>query len=141
MYKLTGYDERVTEEALNCERCGRAIPVLPLWTALSKRAKLTCRDCGHGVTHDYLMQRAEKQEFAKAVILAYGLLAQFGWVNYDTLVNAGVDGNPHKIGGLLTGLARAGLIKRAQPETRLGRYVDPRPVFVPGPRFPAVKVA
>lgn len=131
----------MTDKALNCERCGRSIPVLPLWTALARRARLTCKDCGHVVTHDYLMQRAEKEEFAKAVIMAYGLLVQFGWVNYDTLVNAGVDGNPHAIGGMFSGLARAGLIQRAQPATRLDKFVDTRPVFVPGPRFPGVKVA
>lgn len=75
---------------------------------------------------------------AKAYILAYGQLVNYGWTNYDSLVNAGVQGNPHAIGGLFSGLVRAGLIKRAEAPTKskLASFVDPKPVFVPGPRFP-----
>jgi len=93
------------------------------------------------VTRDYLTARAEIDEMAKAMLVAYGQLVQFGWVNYDSLANDGVVGNPHSIGGLLSGLARAGLIQRAEPVTKLGSLVDPKPVFVPGPRFPAAKAA
>lgn len=119
-----------------CERCGRPIPVFPLWTALSRRARLSCSDCGHQVTREYLTLRAERDETAKAVLVSYGQLVQYGWINYDSLANDGVSGNPHSIGGLLSGLARAGLIQRAEPPTKLGVLVDPKPVFVPGPRFP-----
>jgi hypothetical protein len=130
----------VTEKGLGCESCGREIPAKPLWTALSRRARLHCSGCKHQVTQNYLMAQGEVNEAAKAMILAYGHLAKFGWMSHDSLENAGVVLNPQMIGGLLTGLTRAGLIRRGSPsDSVLARLVDPRPVFVPGPSFPTIK--
>ena len=130
----------MTEKYLCCEGCGREIPAKPLWTALARGARLHCSGCKHQVTHEYLMAQGEVNESAKALILAYGQLAKYGWMSHDSLENAGVVLNPQTIGGLLTGLSRAGLIRRGSPaDTVLAKLVDPRPVFVPGPTFTPAK--
>lgn len=127
---------------LRCEGCGREIPAKPLWTALARGFRLHCSSCKHQVTHDYLMKQGESNEVAKALILAYGQLAKFGWMSHDSLANAGVVLNPQTIGGLLTGLTRAGLIRRgAACDSALDKLVAPRPVFVPGPNFPRAESA
>jgi hypothetical protein len=122
---------------LCCEGCGREIPAKPLWTALARRARLHCSGCKHQVTQDYLLKQGEVNATAKALIFAYGQLTKFGWMSHDSLENAGVDLNPQTMGGLLTGLTRAGLIRRGSAcDSALARLAAPRPVFVPGPNFP-----
>lgn len=126
---------------LGCEQCNREIPTLTLWTALQRNSRLVCSACGKQVTSDYLAQRAEVDEKAKAILLAFGLLNTYGWVSYDALVNAGCAADPQTVGGLLTGLTRSGLIRRGVGKSSpLADIVDPKPVFVTGPKFP-VRVA
>jgi DNA-directed RNA polymerase subunit RPC12/RpoP len=122
---------------LGCEQCNREVPALALWTALQRSARLVCSQCGRQVTKDHLVKQSETDQETRALLLALGLLNTFGWVSYDALTNAGVDANPQMIGGLLTGLVRSGLLRRGVGKSSpLLDIVDPKPIFLPGPRFP-----
>jgi hypothetical protein len=124
--------------------CGREIPVLALWTALSVRARLKCSACGCQITYEFMVQRAEESEYAKAVIVAYYLLVRFRWVSVDAIENAGVQLDPKVVGGIFTGLQRAGLIHRIGGVPKaVHLLVEPEPkvMFEPGPRFPAPQAA
>lgn len=123
---------------LSCEGCEREIPATALWSACARKARLQCRECRRQVTHESLSRLAESSEFAKAALVAFAQLVRYGWTSADAIENAGVHADPRALGGLITGLQRAGFIRKAEREPRnpVLSIVDPKPVFLPGPMFP-----
>jgi hypothetical protein len=115
---------------LSCE-CGREVPVIVLWTALSKDTDLRCRACGSCLTIACLRGLAEDNAYVRTVYAVYAQIVRYGWTSSDALVNAGVNDDTQMIGGLLTGLRRAGLIQKIKESGRAK--------FEPGPRFPHSK--
>jgi len=133
---------------LACEGCGRTIPPVALWTAWARRAKLSCSECKWQVTSDFLFAKAEESEYTKTLVVTYTQLVRFGWTSAEVIAHAGVTVDPRDLGGILTGLQRAGLIQRVgtpprevQIDLMLDSKVEPNPVFVPGPRFPMPNTA
>jgi len=132
---------KATTGNLSCEGCGREIPATAIWSACARKARLECSNCKRQVTHQSLLRLAEESEVAKAALVAFAHLIRYGWTSADAIKNAGVQCDT-RLGGLLTGLQRAGYIAKAGGEPRrpvLGVLVDPKPVWVPGPMFPTVR--
>lgn len=128
-------------KSLSCEGCGREIPATALWAACARKIRLQCSNCRSQVTHASLLRLAEESEVAKAALVAFAHIIRYGWTSADAIKNAGVQVDP-RLGGLLSGLQRAGMIQKAgnassEPgRALLGTLVDPKPIFIKGPLFP-----
>jgi hypothetical protein len=118
--------------------CGRSISVMALWTAFTRGKQLKCGGCGQRIDPKSLAVDAD--DYTASVMAAYTQLVRYGWTSSDSIKNAvELRGNPRILGGLLAGLQRAGLIKKAGDAheiENLSAIVDPKPIFVPGPLFP-----
>lgn len=131
------------KEKLSCV-CGRSIPVIAVWTALSRARPLRCSDCGATVTRQSLLDKADGGSvYGRVVFALYRQLMTFGWTSASAITNAVPQADDGQaIGGLLAGLVRAGLIQRGDPppsasSVHVGLVTPPSsPVFVPGTTFP-----
>ena len=121
--------------------CEREVPVIAVWTALSKALSLKCSTCSTVITRESLFDDVDQASVhAQAVLAAHHHLVTYGQTSYGALLNTiGVDHDHRVVSGLLGGLQRAGLIQRADegamPVEQLGVGYH-FPVYVPGPLFP-----
>lgn len=128
---------------LSCA-CGREVPVIAVWTALSKALPLRCSACRSTITRTSLFDDADDAgDHPQAVLAAYAQLVSFGKTSHAAIMNAiRADADPRVVAGLLAGLMRAGLIEKAQAQPdNVEQLVsaDQSPVYIPGPLFPHVE--
>lgn len=123
-------------------KCLREIPVAVLWAALVSHSKLQCSQCATPVTRESLRQTAATSGYAQAVLVTFSQLVTYGWTSAHAVVQSGATVDPQVLGGLLAGLQRAGLIERTSPSSSAAHVaLDTRPIFRPGPTFPAAPAA
>lgn len=121
--------------------CGREIPVKVLWQVLAKGQNLVCSGCGHVVSADEIAAKVETgTAYEKIVVTIFFQLHRYGWTSAASLENAIEIDDSQTLGGIFSGLQRAGLITRAmsQAPTMVALFVNPKPTFVRGPMFPTL---
>jgi hypothetical protein len=114
-----------------------------LWQALARKAILVCSLCGEHTSASAMAEEVEVNPHTLAVTTIFCQLVRYGWASYDSVLNSmGGDADPSLLGGLFSGLQRAGLVVREPeppPAVRVAAFISvskPRPTYRPGPEFP-----
>ena len=72
----------------------------------------------------------------RAALIAWLQIERYGWVSSSTIANMAIL-DAKKVGGVLAGLVRSGLLQRAEGKPSAAAAIaDPHPIFVPGPTHP-----
>lgn len=119
--------------------CGRPIPIHAAWKGLTLDKPLRCSQCGAEQGRAEILPLVDDDDVddrVRAALIAWLQIDKYGWCSSSTIANlANLD--PKKLGGVLAGLVRAGLLQRAEEQTSAAAAIaDPHPIFVPGPQHP-----
>jgi hypothetical protein len=127
-------------EPMHCS-CGRSIPIHAAWKGLTLDKPLRCSECGEEKDRLSLLPLVDDDtadDRVRAALIAWLLIDKYGWCSSSTISNlANLDAQ--KIGGVLAGLVRSGLLQRAEGKPSAAAAIaDPHPIFIPGPQHPVV---